>query len=63
MKELDIIAENVRFILNKIRFRLPLVYQENNMRQQMILGNNFLDSFKTQIIKENTISLLTPCDR
>ena len=63
MKELDIVAENVRFILNKTRFRLPIVYQENNMKQQMLLGNNFLDSFKTQVIKGDTISLLTPCDK
>ena len=63
MKELDIVAENVRFILNKTRFRLPIVYQEDNMKQKIILGNNFLDSFKTQVIKYNTISLLTPCDK
>ena len=50
-KELDIVAENVRFILGKTRFRLRMIYQKNNMKQQMILGNNFLDSFKTQIIK------------
>ena len=62
-KEIDIIAENVRFILGKIRFRLPIIYQENNMKQQMLLGNNFLDSFKTQIIKQDRISLLTPCEK
>lgn len=63
MKELDIIAENVKFILDKTRFKLPIVYQENNMKQQIILGNNFLDSFKTQVIKQETISLLTPCGK
>ena len=62
-KELDIVAENVRFILGKTRFRLRMIYQKNNMKQQMILGNNFLDSFKTQIIKQDKISLLTPCEK
>ena len=61
-KELDIIAKNMRIILNKTIFSIPIVYQ-NNMKQHILLGNNFLDHFKTHIVTTSTLSLQTPCNK
>lgn len=63
MKELDVVAENTRIILGKLMFKIPIIYQEDNLKQQVLLGNNFLDYFKTQIIRRDDISLLTPCGK
>src|SRR4051812_23119399 len=62
-KDLDTIAKNVRILLNKTIIKLPLVYKEEKLKQPVLLGNNFLDYFKTRVITQDTISLETPCNK
>ena len=62
-KELDVIAENVKVVLNKTIFKIPIIYQENKMKQLVLLGNNFLDHFKTQVVTYNNLSLQTPSNK
>ena len=62
-KELNTISRDMRIVLNKTIFKIPIIYQEDKMKQPILLGNNFLDHFKTQVITYDTLSLQTPCKK